>query len=216
MVRRSDKTPGTPRNTSSGAVKVSDRPSDTRPTRPTLQIAKLRPFSAWHPDLGDVLWWSLPVGSARPHAGSPDLSGWPWIETEHQNLWWAPLPEPVPILRSWYNILNWKLKATPNSRQHHMTRARVRKEDRAFARELLADYSPPERGRIFVHLVRVAPRALDSHDNLPGACKGIVDGITEALGFADDSHRRLVFHYDQRKGPPKTYLVELLIDEEVV
>lgn len=49
---------------------------------------------------------------------------------------------------------------------------------------------------------RVAPSSgLDPHDGLPGAMKAIVDGIADALGLASDRDPRVVWRYDQRRGP---------------
>lgn len=75
------------------------------------------PFSEWHEDLGDVLWWKLPLAGA-PYCGSPlDLGrgmkvtvqigfeehempiahtgGWPFTEEDKPDLWWTPLPSPT-------------------------------------------------------------------------------------------------------------------------
>jgi hypothetical protein len=47
-------------------------------------------------------------------------------------------------------------------------------------------------------ITRVAPgRGLDPHDNLPGACKHIVDGVAAWLGI-DDRHPQIVWRYEQR------------------
>ena len=40
---------------------------------------------------------------------------------------------------------------------------------------------------------------LDGHENLNMSQKHVVDGIADALGFADDSDPRLDWHYDQDK-----------------
>ena len=59
-----------------------------------------------------------------------------------------------------------------------------------------------------VTLTRVAPSAgLDSHDNLRGAMKHIVDQIAQELGLPNDRDPRIEWAYAQRKGKPKQYAV---------
>jgi hypothetical protein len=82
-------------------------------------LFQAHPFNDWHEDLGDVLWWRLPVQEA-PYCGSPlDLGqevkislavesadrraygaynrtlrvgGWPFEEADQPNLVWTLLP----------------------------------------------------------------------------------------------------------------------------
>jgi hypothetical protein len=61
-----------------------------------------------------------------------------------------------------------------------------------------------------VHVRRVAPSSgLDPHDGLPGALKAVVDGVADALGLASDRDPRVTWTYDQRRGVPGEYAVEL-------
>jgi hypothetical protein len=63
-------------------------------------------------------------------------------------------------------------------------------------------------------LVRVAPRSLDSHDNLRSAMKGAVDGVADALGV-DDRDPRVTWSYAQErppKGAPKAERYGLRIE----
>jgi len=80
-----------------------------------------RPFCDWHEDLGDVLWWRMPIEEA-PYVGSPldhgriaegtinfpkkvgnawpfsaPYGGWPFDETDERHLWWTPLPDAAVI-----------------------------------------------------------------------------------------------------------------------
>lgn len=78
-------------------------------------LERARPYCDWHEDIGDVLWWEIPVKQA-PYVGSPldlglsipvtiEVAGrrldtqrldgffaFPWAENERSNLWWTPLP----------------------------------------------------------------------------------------------------------------------------
>jgi hypothetical protein len=64
-------------------------------------------------------------------------------------------------------------------------------------------------GGLTVTLIRVGPRAMDSQDNLRAALKPVVDGITDALGLKSDADPRISWAYDQRRGEPKQYAVEV-------
>lgn len=63
-----------------------------------------------------------------------------------------------------------------------------------------------------VRLTRIAPRALDVHDNLPASLKYICDALAECItgdyrpGRADDCEE-IKWHYAQRKGLPREYAV---------
>lgn len=60
-----------------------------------------------------------------------------------------------------------------------------------------------------VLLARIAPRQLDD-DNLRGALKACRDGAADALGVKDNDPR-VVWAYDQRKGAPREYAVEIQV-----
>ena len=62
-----------------------------------------------------------------------------------------------------------------------------------------------------VTLTRIAPRGLDA-DNLAGSFKHVQDGVADALGIDD---RHIVWVYEQRKGKPKEYAVEIRIEPNV-
>jgi len=59
-----------------------------------------------------------------------------------------------------------------------------------------------------IRLVRVAPRALDS-DNLAGSLKAVRDAVAQAYGCDDSPQSGLTWEYDQRRGDPKEYAVEV-------
>jgi len=62
-----------------------------------------------------------------------------------------------------------------------------------------------------VTLTRVSAGHLDAHDGLPSCLKFVVDGIAEALGI-DDGGPFVQWRYSQRKGPPKTHAVQVMIE----
>jgi hypothetical protein len=69
-----------------------------------------------------------------------------------------------------------------------------------------------------VKLTRLAPRLLDSHDNLPTAFKWIVDAIAEQInknlptGQADND-KRITWEYDQIKS--KDYAIKIEVWENL-
>jgi hypothetical protein len=62
-----------------------------------------------------------------------------------------------------------------------------------------------------VTLTRIAPRAVDGHDNLQGGFKNVADAVALWL-HVDDADERVQWVYAQRKGAPKTYGVEIQIE----
>lgn len=72
--------------------------------------------------------------------------------------------------------------------------------------------------KIAIKLIRISPRKLDTHDNLPMAFKFIVDAIADLIspglkaGRADDS-TLIDWKYDQEKGKPKQKSIRVEIYE---
>ena len=68
-------------------------------------------------------------------------------------------------------------------------------------------------GPLRVRITRRGPGRLDSHDNLAGGCKSLVDAITAALGRTDDSERgRLSWEYKQERSKAWETVVEVWRD----
>lgn len=66
----------------------------------------------------------------------------------------------------------------------------------------------PENAKVYVQLIRLAPRELDS-DNLASAFKAVRDGIADWLKI-DDGDKRIVWEYAQEKIS-KTRSMKVLI-----
>lgn len=62
-----------------------------------------------------------------------------------------------------------------------------------------------------VTLTRIAPRAIDQHDNLRAGFKSAVDAIAWWLGV-DDADPRVVWRYAQSRGEPKQYAARIAIE----
>lgn len=90
-----------------------------------------------------------------------------------------------------------------NRRDHWATKARRVKAHRNAAWALCPVYPLP----CIVTITRVAPRAMDEHDNLPASLKACVDGIAQRLGIKDNDPR-VEWRYAQAKGNPAAVIVE--------
>jgi len=72
---------------------------------------------------------------------------------------------------------------------------------------------------VHVILIRVAPRKLDTAENLPCSFKWIYDAICDNLipglkpGRAD-SDERITVEFRQEKGAPKEYSVKIILEEK--
>jgi hypothetical protein len=64
-----------------------------------------------------------------------------------------------------------------------------------------------------VKLTRIAPRRLDSHDNLRSAFKATADFISRKLGV-NDGDGSITWEYDQMSGQPKQYAVRISITSQ--
>lgn len=60
-----------------------------------------------------------------------------------------------------------------------------------------------------VTLIRIAPRPLDG-DNLQASLKNVRDGVADWLKV-DDRDLRVTWKYEQRRGKPKEYAVEVCV-----
>lgn len=102
-------------------------------------------------------------------------------------------------------ILPITLPSVANLREHWAVRARRIRGQRLATRLAVGtllvcptcDLAPPWAVRI----TRIAPRALDSHDNLRSACKAVVDGIADALDLLTDADTRVSWEYAQARSP---------------
>lgn len=108
-------------------------------------------------------------------------------------------------------ILPIKTISEANTRQHYMARHRRAQAQKGTAYLLTkpARFAPLKKFPATVTLTRVAPRRLDS-DNLTSSMKACRDGIALALGI-DDGDERVTWNYDQRKGAPGEYAVEIKV-----
>ena len=95
-----------------------------------------------------------------------------------------------------------------NQRLHWAARARQTKTERRAAYLLAPNFPLP----CTIRLVRIAPRALDD-DAIPGAMKGIRDGIADRLGLPNDRDPRVTWEYGQQRGRPKEYGVHVCFSQ---
>ena len=105
-----------------------------------------------------------------------------------------------------------KLVSEANMREHWAIKNKRKKaQQRAVELVWLAErvrVAPP----VLVTLTRVGVRKLDS-DNLAGSAKGVRDQIAKLIGVDDGDERKVRWVYEQRKGIPKQYGLEVRIVE---
>ena len=109
-----------------------------------------------------------------------------------------------------------KLMSEGNQREHWGAKARRTKLHRAMVfTALRAALWPAPPLPLVVTLTRIAPRSLDD-DNASGSCKYVRDGVADWLGGqygkGQDRQPGLTWRYAQRKGKPREYAVEILIE----
>jgi len=66
-----------------------------------------------------------------------------------------------------------------------------------------------------IAIVQFRPRLLDGHDNCAGACKSLVDRITESLGFRSDDDKRLRWRYSQVQSKTLTGTLVAITERKV-
>jgi len=106
----------------------------------------------------------------------------------------------------------YKLPSRANIQEHWTAKAKRTKEQRQGIKTILntAEFSP--KLPIIVTLCRIAPRQLDSDDNITMAFKAIRDGITDYLGLTNDDDIRLHWKYDQQSAAPRYYAIRVTLD----
>lgn len=120
----------------------------------------------------------------------------------------------VPMFRA-----HLRLRLTSaNTREHWRARSRRCKRERGIARMACVAarywFSCSAEHPLTVTFTRVAPRPLDD-DNLAFACKALRDGVADALGLRSDNLPCVRWHYQQRRGNPGEYAVEIRIEPPV-
>jgi hypothetical protein len=112
---------------------------------------------------------------------------------------------------TWTCTLAVKLVSVSNLREHWSVRSKRAKAHRfAAGIQLHAARAQLPALPVTVTLTRIAPRTLDD-DNLRGAAKALRDGVADAYQV-DDRDPRIVWAYDQRRGKPREYGVEIRIE----
>jgi len=109
-------------------------------------------------------------------------------------------------------IVPIRIESTPNLRESWRARSKragKHKHDTYFAlKAARASYVLP----CVVTLTRIAPRTLDSDNNIAG-CKACRDGVALWLGV-DDADSRIEWEYAQRRGKPRQYELEIEVNPQ--
>lgn len=100
--------------------------------------------------------------------------------------------------------------------EHWTKKAKRHKKQQQVIRYILNTQEKPPYFPVKVTLTRIAPRSLDSHENLPMAFKWITDAISDWLipGLAKgraDSDKRIQWEFEQQKGNVREYAILITI-----
>lgn len=117
-------------------------------------------------------------------------------------------------------IASWQLPiktaSEGNSSEHWTKKAKRHKIQKFLIKQAYHCDRPAIHLPCTVMLTRIAPRALDCHDNLRMGLKWVADAVSEclipgkAVGRADDS-KEITWQYAQEKGQPREYAVRIEI-----
>jgi hypothetical protein len=114
-------------------------------------------------------------------------------------------------------MLPLRTESEANKREHWAKKAKRASEQRravamAWLTKARVKFPQGNVPQLVIHLIRVAPRAMDD-DNLARSFKAIRDEVAKQLGL-DDRDQRLRFVYEQRRGAPREYAIEIHVGEE--
>jgi len=106
-----------------------------------------------------------------------------------------------------------RIESEANRREHWATVAQRKAVHRTMGRCSLGE-ARAQRPALpcTITLTRIGPRDLDD-DNLASGFKAFRDGVADWLGI-DDGDKRLTWRYAQRRGKPKEYAAEIVIESE--
>ena len=100
-------------------------------------------------------------------------------------------------------IVPIRIESTPNLREHWTSRSKRTRDHRAATHYSLMAAKAPIAVPCVVTLTRIAPRALDTDNNVSGF-KWVRDAVAHWLRV-DDADPRVEWRYSQAKGGPKEY-----------
>jgi hypothetical protein len=110
-----------------------------------------------------------------------------------------------------------RLVSVLNARENHFAKARRVKRERANAQLMLrsAEVKTPKPALpVEIVVTRIAPRALDTHDNLGASAKGTVDQVCDWLGIKDNDPRVRITVAQEKAAKPRHYAVRIEIWEQ--
>lgn len=125
--------------------------------------------------------------------------------TKLRLLWALELLDEAPVAKAIDLPFRVESRANDHRSNHWGARAATTKIQRMGTHLALAGLKAwarrqLEAGGLVVRVVRLAPRALDAHDNLGHALKAITDGVADALSV-NDRDERVTFVPDAERGP---------------
>ncbi len=119
----------------------------------------------------------------------------------------------------WLWHLPLKTASEANSSEHWTKKAKRHRLQKQKIKAVLLSERPQIAIPCAIVLTRIAPRQLDSHDNLATSMKYVSDALAEFLvpgkapGRADDC-KEIVWAYKQEKGGVREYAIRIEISSE--
>lgn len=103
-----------------------------------------------------------------------------------------------------------RIESVDNLREHWSARAKRTREQRAAVWYALRAAKAPHQLPCTVTLTRIAPRTLDSHDNLRAGLKASADACADWLEVLDKDER-ITWSYSQARGKAREYALHVEI-----
>ena len=104
-------------------------------------------------------------------------------------------------------VIPAKTISESNSSEHWVKKANRHKIQKWMVKKAFRDHNLSFTLPVEVTITRIAPKSLDSHDNLPISQKWICDQIAAEI-------TEITWKYQQKKGKVKEYAVEVEIEEK--
>jgi hypothetical protein len=105
-------------------------------------------------------------------------------------------------------------EANANTSQHWRVRSERARKQRSFVAAcwwIRAKSVKPSSLPLTITITRVAPGMIRDTDNLTSSAKHVRDQIAECIGV-DDSTPLITWRVEQRKGKPREYAAEIVIE----
>lgn len=109
------------------------------------------------------------------------------------------------------HVIRIKLVSEANQREHHMVRHKRKVCQQHCIRTSILGIPHDPAKRLRVTITRYGAGTMDSHDNLKGSAKHVIDAIAKIVGI-DDGSPFYEWVVKQEKSPPLMYAVRVVFE----